>query len=106
MQHRAGRVDDRLQQRCRNGLGASFDLLVFAIGNRGSGHVDEEWMGKAGVGERPCQPIYRRRTHHLILLPPFRPAHSPNGYFPGGSNNWAFTRAVCAAAECGGVVVR
>ena len=106
MQHGAGRVDDRLQQRGGYGPGAGFGLLVFTIGNRGSSHVNEERMGKAGVGERPCQPIYRRRTHHLILLPPFRPAHSPNGYFPGGRNNWAFTRAVCAAAECGGVVVR
>ena len=106
MQHRAGRVDDRLQQRGCNGLGASFDLVVFTIGNRGSGHVDEEWMGKAGVGERPCQPIYRRRTHRLILLPSFRRVHSLNCYFPGGSNNWAFTRAVWASAESGGVVVR
>ena len=93
MQHRAGRVDDRLQQRCRNGLGASFDLLVFAIGNRGSGHVDEEWMGKAGVGERPCQPIYRRRTHQMILLLWFHPTHSATCYFPMESNRWATARA-------------
>ena len=93
MQHRAGRVDDRLQQRCRDGLGASFDLLVFAIGNRGSGHVDEEWMGKAGVGERPCQPIYRRRTHQMILLLWFHPTHSATCYFPMESNRWATARA-------------
>jgi hypothetical protein len=93
MQHGAGRVDDRLQQRGGYGPGAGFGLLVFTIGNRGSSHVNEERMGKAGVGERPCQPIYRRRTHQMILLLWFHPTHSATCYFPMESNRWATARA-------------
>lgn len=76
MQHRASGIDDWLQQRSGQSVSSRFGLIVFAVGDRCPGNIDKEWVREAGVGERPCQPIYRRRTHHLILLLSPRPTPS------------------------------